>query len=126
MPKTLASRLPPGVPLIIRAFSVNILPVAVVVLASRFLRTHIDIKIPTFLVVLIALLSIPAFHAARIVHRSWSIKRRAACMGAVLPPVWEGKSFGNLDILKNGLEMIRRGYPGRPRRIPASRFCSHA
>ncbi|TBU32981.1 cytochrome P450 monooxygenase pc-2 [Dichomitus squalens] len=112
MPKSLVSRLPPGLPLILQALSINALPVAVVITASRFLYIHNNVKIPTTLVVLAALVSIPAVYAARIIYRSWSIKRRAARMGAVLPPVWKGKSFGSLDVLKYGLELVRKGYPG--------------
>ncbi|EJF62809.1 cytochrome P450 monooxygenase pc-2 [Dichomitus squalens LYAD-421 SS1] len=112
MPKSLVSRLPPGLPLILQALSINALPVAVIITASRFLYIHNNVKIPTTLVVLAALVSIPAVYAARIIYRSWSIKRRAARMGAVLPPVWKGKSFGSLDVLKYGLELVRKGYPG--------------
>ncbi len=88
------------------------MPAATVVVAARVLHSHNVLHIPAILVGLTSIMSIPLWYAVRIVYRKWSIKRRAARMGAVLPPRWEGESFGNMDIFKECLERWTKGYPG--------------
>ncbi|KAM5531928.1 hypothetical protein V8D89_014398 [Ganoderma adspersum] len=109
---SLTSRLPPGLPLVLWWFLSQLSPAATVVLAARILHSYNVLHIPAVLVGLIAVLSIPLWYAVRIVYRKWSIKRRAARMGAVLPPSWEGESFGNMDLFKESMERWTKGYPG--------------
>ncbi|KAI1789057.1 cytochrome P450 [Ganoderma leucocontextum] len=109
---SLLSRLGPGLPLVLWWFLSQLTPAATVVVAAYILRSRDVIPIPTFLVALTTVLSIPLLHVARIVYRKWSIKRRAARMGAVLPPRWDGESFGNMDLIKYSMEGWRKGYPG--------------
>ncbi|KAI0723090.1 cytochrome P450 monooxygenase pc-2 [Earliella scabrosa] len=108
------SKLPPGLPFFIRRLGVNVFPAVLVFVAARALHTLglVDAPLALGWVALVAALSVPAVYAGRIVYRDWSVKRRAARMGAVLPPSWEGKAFGNTDILKYAIEAFHRGYPG--------------
>lgn len=110
---SLTSRLPPGLPLVLWWFLSQLSPAATVVVVARILHSHNVLHIPAVLVGLTAVLSIPLWYAVRIVHRKWSIKRRAARMGAVLPPSWEGESFGNMDLFKESMERWTKGYPGK-------------
>ncbi|KAI0779781.1 cytochrome P450 monooxygenase pc-2 [Fomes fomentarius] len=107
-------KLPPGLPFLVRRLGVNLFPAAAIFAFSRALQTFgvLDAKLSTFWIALAAVLSIPAVYVGRILYRDWSVEQRAARVGAVLPPRWDGKSFGNVDILKYSLEMFRRGYLG--------------
>ncbi|PIL36941.1 cytochrome P450 [Ganoderma sinense ZZ0214-1] len=109
---SLKSRLPPGLPLVLWWFLSQLLPAATVVVAARVLHSHNVLHIPPLLFAFTAALSIPLWYAARIVFGKWRIKRRAARMGAVLPPSWEGRSFGNMDLFKECMERWTKGYPG--------------
>lgn len=104
--------LPPGLPFVLRKTAINILPAVSLLAIAHVLRTFSDVDIPILFVMLVAIASIPAAYAARIAYVNWSIPRRAAKMGAVLPPRWDGKSFGNVDILKHSMERFFKGYPG--------------
>ena len=107
-------KLPPGLPFVARSLAVNLLPAVLVFALVRTLRTFglLDARFSQLWVVLAAVVSIPTAYAGRIMFSRWSVKRRAARMGAVLPPKREGKSLGNVDILTHSMEMFRRGYPG--------------
>ena len=109
---SLTSKLPPGLPLVLWWFLSQLSPAATVVVVARVLHSHNVLHIPSLFIGLIAFLSIPLWYAVRIVYKKWSIKRRAARMGAVLPPSWEGESFGNMDLFKECMERWTKGYPG--------------
>ncbi|KAM5534915.1 hypothetical protein V8D89_011470 [Ganoderma adspersum] len=87
-------------------------PAATIVVAARVLHSFDVIYIPTFLVAFISVLSIPLVRVVHVLSRRWSIRRRAARMGAVLPPSWDGEKFGNLDLVKTSMEGWTKGYPG--------------
>lgn len=87
-------------------------PAAVPVVVARVLHSWDVIHIPIFIVTLTAVLSIPLLRAVRVIYGRWSIRQRAACMGAVLPPSWDGKKFGNMDLVNISMEGWRKGYPG--------------
>lgn len=112
MPRALAATLPPGLPFILRRTVINLLPAASIFATAHVLRAFGDMDLPTLLVALVAIASIPAVYAARIAYMNWIVPRRAARMGAVLPPRWDGKSFGNRDILQHILDQYLKGYPG--------------
>ncbi|KAI0751543.1 cytochrome P450 monooxygenase pc-2 [Daedaleopsis nitida] len=106
------SKIPPGLPYFFRRLGVTLLPAVAVFAASRVLASQRGVDLVTIWVALAALLSVPAAYAARIVYWRWSVKRKAARAGAVLPPSWEGTSFGNMDILKWCMTRFFSGYPG--------------
>lgn len=87
-------------------------PAATIVAAARVLHSFDVIHVPAFLVALTSVLSIPLVRVVRVLSRRWSIRRRAARMGAVLPPSWDGEKFGNLDLVKTAMEGWTKGYPG--------------
>lgn len=57
------------------------------------------IRVPVWATALAMLVSVPVFHIGRARVALWWNKRKAARLGATLPPMWVGKSIGNLDIL---------------------------
>ena len=83
------------------------------VVAARVLQAYGVLYIPTVMLVVGAVLSIPLLVVARIVYAKYDLKRRAARLGAVLPPSRVGKSIGNIDILKHGIERWKNGYVGK-------------
>lgn len=79
---------------------------------SRLLQVFLCIELPSFIIILVAVLAAPLFYVLRIFLRNWRIRRAAARLGAVLPPRWDGQSFANLDLLQQILSRIATGYPG--------------
>ncbi len=111
-PTSTSRLLGPGFPHVFWWILSHLTPAAAVVAAARVLYSYNVVHIPTFLVALTSVLSIPLLRVVRVVYGRWSIKRRAARMGAVLPPSWDGEKFGNMDLVKIGMEGWRKGYPG--------------
>lgn len=56
--------------------------------------------LPLWLISLAALVAIPVFHIGRAKLQYWQHARKAAQMGAAMPPKWEGKLIGSWDILQ--------------------------
>ncbi|OSC98998.1 cytochrome P450 monooxygenase pc-3 [Trametes coccinea BRFM310] len=104
------SKLPPGVPFLIRRLFFNLAPATAILAASRLLEVVFQLRPPTVAIIVIALLSIPALYILRIVLHEWHVRRAAARIGAVLPPRWEGRSIGNMDILDHVMERFYKGY----------------
>ncbi len=106
--------LTPGLRLILRFFVNNLIPVSSVWLLSRLLTAYNEsLHIPTALVVLAAFLSIPATFSFRIVLKNLRTRRAAKRMGAILPPRWDGRSFGNFDLLQHTVDRFQNGYIGQ-------------
>ena len=123
-------KLPPGLqPYTLKGLAAKVVvPIAAVVALARALRlaTQGAVTLPTWLVALLAVLSVPALHAGRTVQHRWSVRLRARRMGAVLPPRWDGKRFGNLDILEYSLDRYHHGYIGASCVLwSALRSCGH-
>ncbi len=94
------SILPQAHVLILRQLTPLIYPTILVIASFSFLRRLLNVVVPTWIVVIAVLISMPSFTITRaqIVH--WLNARRAARLGAVLPPRWNGKRIGNLDVLE--------------------------
>ncbi|KAI0663220.1 cytochrome P450 monooxygenase pc-3 [Cubamyces menziesii] len=105
-------KVPPGLPFLARRLVVGLAPAIVVSLLSRLLQVFLCIELPSFIIILVAVLAAPLFYVLRISLRNWRIRRAAARLGAVLPPRWDGQSFANLDLLQQILSRIATGYPG--------------
>ena len=65
-------------------------------------------------------LSVPAALAVSVAYRGWTRRRGAARLGAVLPPRWDGKRIGNIDLLNYSIERFHNGYLGAHRSIIVS------
>ena len=111
------SKVPPGLIPTVKATVSNLLPAALVVATARILSAR-GLKIGTVWVTLVALLSLPVVYIGRKVYRNWSFKRRAAAMGAVMPPTRVGKRIGNMDILQKSMDAFNNnGWLGMCTRV---------
>ena len=66
--------------------------------------------LPTWAVVLSGLLSIPAFHIGRAKINDIVTARKAAKIGAQLPPRWKGTRIGSIDLLARMIESATNGF----------------
>lgn len=106
--------LTPGLRFILRFFVNNLIPVSSVWLLSRLLTVYDEsLHIPNGLVVLAAILSIPATFAFRVFFKNLRTRRAAKRMGAILPRRWDGCSFGNFDLLQHTVDRFQNGYIGQ-------------
>lgn len=58
-----------------------------------------DLELPTWAIATLACASIPAYTTAHVLMSAWRIERKAARLGAVVPPRLKGKKFGHIDLL---------------------------
>ncbi|PSR74971.1 hypothetical protein PHLCEN_2v9385 [Hermanssonia centrifuga] len=94
------SILPQAYVLILRQLTPLIYPTILVIASFSFLRRLLNVVVPTWIVVIAVLISMPSFMITRAQIFHWLNARRAARLGAVLPPRWNGKRIGNLDVLE--------------------------
>lgn len=111
-PMLLCKKVPPGLPDTIRRGSIMLSPVAVILSLSHVLRMAFNVKLHVIFIALAAIVSIPIVIWLRLFL--WRLRVRLAVKrtGTVLPPSWDGRSFGNYDLLQYALERFHNGYPG--------------
>jgi hypothetical protein len=102
----------PGIDFVVPYIAQLSIPPVLLTLAAKYFRTSYDLPIPTWIVVSASIFSVPLFSAIKIFWKSFGDRRAAASLGARLPPVWEGKWIGNVDIMTFLLERFDIGYPG--------------
>ncbi|KAI9001370.1 cytochrome P450 monooxygenase pc-3 [Trametes punicea] len=102
--------LPPGIPFLVRQLLLISAPPFAVYSISRVLRAW-DVIFPLWFWVVVAVLSGPLLCTIYLWLKYRRIARRAAALGATLPPDLVGEEFGNLDILRGILEAFTHGYP---------------
>ncbi|PPQ73115.1 hypothetical protein CVT26_014736, partial [Gymnopilus dilepis] len=107
-------KLPPGPIYIIQNLPSIILPPALTLLTAKALPslTHTSTPIPTWALLLAAVLSLPIAWFLQIQYRDWRDARAARKLGAVLPPVVKSRLPGGLDVLRRFLDNLSNGYPG--------------
>ncbi|KAL0577377.1 hypothetical protein V5O48_004630 [Marasmius crinis-equi] len=103
-------KLTPGVKYIASLLKYFIVPPVAVLLASRGIGTLQQLP-PSFYVAL-TVFGAPSFFVARSWCRQAYYQRRAASMGARLPPKVKGRWPGNLDVALELGEALEKGYPG--------------
>ena len=101
-PKTI----PPGLLLVLPYVPLLFVPLLVVYFCSLF----VALSFWTFFSLVV--FSLPTCLAAQINLKTFIDRRTASSLGAVLPPIWNGTWFGNVDILLHLLEASERGYLG--------------
>lgn len=115
--RSVSSRWPPGLPYVLQFLVARLTPLAAVVIAVRVAKAQGILNITTTSLAVAIVLGIPLLVVLRIFYTKLDLKRRAARLGAVIPPSREGKSFGNVDLLKYGIERWKNGYVGTHRYI---------
>lgn len=84
-------------------------PLVAVVLLTALARFP-SLAVPTWASILVPLVSIPTFFLGRARLRYWRNTRRAAQLGAQLPPRWEGKLPGNWDVVMLADDSYTKGF----------------
>jgi hypothetical protein len=69
-------------------------------------------EIAAWIVISLALTSLPLYAVFRVLLRDWRNQRAAEALGARLVPVKKGKSIGSIDILRQMRHNRKHGYPG--------------
>ncbi|KAI9066444.1 cytochrome P450 monooxygenase pc-3 [Trametes sanguinea] len=102
--------LPPGVPFLVTHLVLVSAPPFAVYSLRRVLHAR-DIILPTWFWIIAAILSGPLLYAIHVSNKYRGYRRRAAALGAALPPDLVGKEFGNMDVLRGIIEAFTHGYP---------------
>lgn len=104
--------LPPGVPFLARSLLALSFYPLLIVASARLFHRFAGLAIPVWLVPLLALASVAASTAATIALRERRVRRAAARLGAVLPPRWDGRAIGHVDLLRSMVHEYKNGYIG--------------
>lgn len=103
--------LTPGVRFLARAFLRLSFTLAAVATLQR-MGNYFEFPVRAWILAVTFVLGAPLAFTVHILWAEYSLKTRAASLGARLAPRVEGKSFGNLDIARTLLRNWREGYPG--------------
>lgn len=90
-----------------------VFPPAASVVLARAVASHYAVVIPTWVLVVTALFSIPLAFSIRVRTTTLKHERDAAALGAVLPRRFPGKLLGNIDMMRDSFISYSSGYPGR-------------
>nr|BAL05110.1 cytochrome P450 [Phanerodontia chrysosporium] len=74
------------------------------------LRRLTDIWLPTWAIVLLSVCSLPVVHGLSIWRNNWRAARKAARMGAVLPPRLKGRWPSSIDLLMRLTDAFETGF----------------
>ncbi|KAI0934647.1 hypothetical protein AcV5_006422 [Taiwanofungus camphoratus] len=102
--------LPPGVPFLARGLLALSFYPLLIVASARLFHRFAGLAIPVWLLPLLALASVAASTAATIALRERRVRRAAARLGAVLPPRWDGRAIGHVDLLRSMVHEYKNGY----------------
>jgi hypothetical protein len=103
---------PPGVSFLARlALRVFSIPIALGV-GLHYISRRVDAPVPVWATVLLTIASLPMYVTYRVKLRDVRQQREADALGARLAPMVQGKSWGNIDLLKQLMHNRKYGYPG--------------
>lgn len=107
------SPLPPGALFLLRGLA----PIAGFSVFVAYTATSLEqsflITISTWIRIAVIVLVLALTCASFITLEQRRVSRAAARLGAVLPPAWNGKRFGNLDVLHDIMHNFAHGYPSK-------------
>ncbi|CAL1701110.1 unnamed protein product [Somion occarium] len=101
--------IPPGIPALLRSLLILAIPITTVLGIARVLSLS-GYTVPTWVIIVVQLISIPTYVAARIWFGLWRIRRNAARSGGVMPPRWRGKGIGDISLTVELMGLWKRGY----------------
>lgn len=93
-------------------------PAVLISVFLLLLRECTVVLISNWLTALVAFLAIPVYHIGRAKVQYWLNERKAAKLGAALPPRWDGKLIGNWDNLMSANKALVEGFLSKLSRIP--------
>lgn len=85
-------------------------PSAVTATTLILLRRYADLWVSTWAISCLALLSLPVVHGLSVWRSNRRVARKAAQMGAVLPPRVQGRWPGGLDLLAKLTDSFENGF----------------
>lgn len=80
-------------------FYPSVLTSSILIALRRHASFDLAARLPTWAVILSGLISIPIFFIGKAKIGEIVVRRKAAAVGAQLPPRWEGQKIGNTDLL---------------------------
>nr|BAL14713.1 cytochrom P450 [Phlebia brevispora] len=96
--------------LVLEQFAKLIYPGVLLSVALIVLDRASVVHVPGWAIAVIVLTGIIPYHIAAARYRLWRDARKAASLGAILPPRWEGKAIGSRDLLKMLDHAWQHGY----------------
>ncbi|KAJ7135106.1 cytochrome P450 [Mycena filopes] len=103
---------PPGVLFLASILPALLAPPLLTTGLFVFLKHFHSVWAPTWAVVLLSILSIPAAFTAQVQYRDYTHRRDAAALGAILPPELEC-GFGGISTVIRSVRDVAIGYPGQ-------------
>ncbi|KAI0637985.1 cytochrome P450 monooxygenase pc-3 [Trametes polyzona] len=103
--------LPPGIPFLFQHLVLLSAPPFAVYSVKRKLPEWTGVVLPTWFWILAAIAFGPLLYSVHVRQKYRGYRRRAAALGAVLPPELTGHEFGNKDVLRGILDAFTTGYP---------------
>ncbi|KAJ7140381.1 cytochrome P450 [Mycena filopes] len=103
---------PPGVLFLASILPALLAPPLLTTGLFVFLKHFHSVWVPTWFVVLLSILSIPAAFTAQVQYRDYTHRRDAAALGAILPPELEC-GFGGISTVIRSVRDVAIGYPGQ-------------
>lgn len=104
--------LPPALPYVVNHILRLGYPSALLYIPLSVINRRVTDPHPTWFIIALSLLAIPVMHVGGPRYQYWYEKRKAAQLGAVMPPRWNGRILGNIDIVWTLTKAYMYGYPG--------------
>lgn len=107
------SHLPPGVAFILHKLATKVFPIVGGGYATfTALDAALGVSLPPYVTWAALSTAVPVVIAVRVWLHGWSVRRRAAKLGAAIAPTCDGKLPGNYDVLNDFMEEFENGYLG--------------
>jgi hypothetical protein len=105
---------PPGSLYVLRGLPRLLLLPSVVYIAGTLFQIYYrpHVYLPTWVLPLLAVLSLPVVFTVSVFYTEYTNAKRAAALGAVLPPQVPGKWPGCLSTLRTLIDNFQMGIPG--------------
>lgn len=101
---------PQALALVVQQLIFLLYPAVLTLALCSILDSLFNADVPTWAYALIAIASTPVSLAGRIWFHDWLVAHKAARVGAILAPRWDGKAIGNTDLLKLLMGAFETGY----------------
>jgi hypothetical protein len=107
------SNFSPGLTFIFRHLPTLCLPIGATYILYKLVQTQLGIDLPIRALVVLLVLSFPAYLFFSALYAEWVDRRDAAAHGAVLPPQVYDKWPGGFGLLLKSVRNHKEGYPGK-------------
>lgn len=104
--------IPPGIAFLAPTVPYLLIPPALVYVADRLLRSAVDVTVPSLVLFVAYVMSLPLAIATKTYWHQSRIAQRAAAAGAVMPPPIESKKIAGLDVMLQAVKDWDTHYNG--------------